>query len=1029
MKKWWLIVLVFFACGYVTPLYANLPCEDGCEDECDCDDEKEEETENENDGGPGNDSPQSGSGGAKRGSVSIWVNWGGPANENIKGQYRLSIYAKKPTPMIYTPQIIQYRNLLLDRVNISEINQLYKQEIRGDRYASEGTIYSDGKVVRILSDGGGQEKIMTSLASDVTHLIKILAADREMMTFQFKDGSAVGTMIGETATMNYRLVMVDGSGNPTTTNPVYYDRYLGYGNFLRYSVETGNVVSYHTATGRIITPDAPTVGVEPIYEEDGTIRQVWSLGDGLADIVVTETAISYEIRCYSPDKVGAKVDGLYTVTGAPHTVWRIENPTPGTNTNVKVTKIVNGVAEVSLFEYSHNAEGWLFRKPGDLAIESETTSWDYSQTVKVVTTIEKTPEGQVASKVARTYQKYPFGDRIVNVSVDPDGVNLRTQTTYYTDSADSGSYGRKKTESFSDGNWVSYEYDNQGRKIATITPWKNAVFNSPATQARTEYFSYIPHDSRDIVESDDIRPRTEEIKILGITTSKTYHAYFFDGDEYVEIEERCVNSSAAYGDSSNLRIERRYYPKGDCSSPSAGRIHTIKYPDGTMDTYTYEYGTWTPNSDPAQSAFVAGTGVAVKVNITHGTVDAPQGIPNKTIRDSEVFDSRGCKVYWTQAVFTNNGYETYAWGANSFDESRRLISELESNNELTEYTWNCCNIASKILPDGTQYTYVYDSLNRLVSKTKIGVGEQPDLVINYTYDAANRKIAETITGGELSLNASWEYNLAGQLIKSINYQGLSNIYTYIQGDNQSSNPHGETVTLLLPDNSTVITETYCDGSIANISGSSQVAKYFDKGVNNDGSIWNKVNYAGGDSPRWDKQTSNLLGLPSRHEKSGYNGTVITDFFYNDKSQLIKETQTGKGTQLYIYNDIGNLYRTGIDIDNNGVLDISSNEPIIEQESYIDGVWEQQDIKVYGVHESATPTLIATYKRRLSGWGNNLVQELQSIDVWGNVKTTKQELDRANKTVTFSVLEPSSTVANQIIFINGLNPLCAIRTTW
>lgn len=196
--------------------------------------------------------------------------------------------------------------------------------------------------------------------------------------------------------------------SPRLPIPVYYDRYLGQGNFLRYSAETGNVVSYHTAMGRVITPNALTVGIEPIYEADGTVRQVWSLGDGLADIVVTEAAVSYEIRCYSPDKVGAKVDGLYTVTGEPHTVWRIENPNPGTNTKIKVTKTVNGVAEVSLFEYSHNAEGWLLRKPGDLAIESQSTSWDYSQTVKVITTVDKTPGGQVASKVARTYQKYAF---------------------------------------------------------------------------------------------------------------------------------------------------------------------------------------------------------------------------------------------------------------------------------------------------------------------------------------------------------------------------------------------------------------------------------------------------------------------------------------------------------------------------------------------------------------------------------------------------------------------------------------------
>lgn len=62
------------------------------------------------------------------------------------------------------------------------------------------------------------------------------------------------------------------------------------------------------------------------------------MSDGLADVVVTEAPVSYEIRFYTPNQVGGKVDGLYTVTGNPDCVWRIENPAPGSNSRVKVTK-------------------------------------------------------------------------------------------------------------------------------------------------------------------------------------------------------------------------------------------------------------------------------------------------------------------------------------------------------------------------------------------------------------------------------------------------------------------------------------------------------------------------------------------------------------------------------------------------------------------------------------------------------------------------------------------------------------------
>ena len=1019
MKKLSVLVMLLIACGMMLPSLANLPTEDGCDDKCECEEDNGQEGGGDNDGSPGNTGNSGSTGGADVDSVSIWVNWGAPANENIVGNYRFSIYTKKPTPMIYSPQIIQYRNLLLDRISISEINQQYKQDIRGDKYASVETGYNDEKVVAVISNGGGQEKLMNSLPSNVTHQIRIFTADREMMTFQFKTGSSVGTMVGETSTMNNFLKMVNANGEPTTTNPVYYDRYLGQGNFLRYSAETGNVVSYHTAMGRVITPNAPTVGIEPIYEADGTVRQVWSLGDGLADIVVTEAAVSYEIRCYSPDKVGAKVDGLYTVTGTPHTVWRIENPNPGTNTKIKVTKTVNGVSEISLFEYSHNAEGWLLKKPGDLAIESQSTTWDYSQTVKVITTVEKTPEGQIASKVARTYQKYAFGDRVVNVSVDPDGANLRTTTTYYTDSGNHGSYGRKKTESFSDGNWASYQYDAQGREIVKISPWKNATFDSPAAQAKAEYKSFSPHDSRDIVENDDIRPRTEETRILGITTSKTYHAYYFDGNEYVEIEERCVNGSAEYGDATNLRTERRYYPKGDCSSPSAGRIHTIKYPNGTMDTYTYEYGTWTPNNDSAQSIFTAGVGGAVRVKITHGTVDSPEGIANKTLQDSIVYDDRGCRVYLTQAIYTANGYETFSWTANTFDELRRQLSEQKSNNELTEYTWNCCNKTSETLPDGTQYTYVYDALNRLISKTKVGIGDQPDLVTTYTYDAANRKKSETISGGELSTNASWEYDIAGRLVKSTNHQGLITTYSYVSGTNTGNNRKGQTVTITRPGGFTTINATYCTGQVASQTGTAQVARYFDYGVNVDGSIWNKSNIGGVDSLRWERTTIGLLNNKLLEEKSGYGGTIEYEFFYNTKNQLVKTTATGESAMLYEYDDLGNLVRSGQDADSSGTLELASADRIIDIELFSDKEWDTLTTKVYAVAGSAEPTRISTLKSRLSGWRADVISEERQIDVFGNEIIKTRSIDRAAKMVTDTCVYSDSTIAELNISVNGL----------
>ena len=438
-----------------------------------------------------------------------------------------------------------------------------------------------------------------------------------------------------------------------------------------------------------------------------------------------------------------------------------------------------------------------------------------------------------------------------------------------------------------------------------------------------------------------------------------------------------------------------------------------------MDTYTYEYGTWTPNSDPAQSIFTAGSGIAVRVKITHGTVDSPAGIANKTLQDSTVYDSRGCRVYLTQAVYTADGYETFAWTANTFDELRRRISERKSNNELTEYTWNCCQKTSETLPDGTQYTYVYDDLKRLISKTKVGIGNQPDLVTTYQYDAANRKISETIIGGELSTMATWEYNLAGQLEEETNHQGLITTYAYVQGVNSGSNCKGKTTTITNPGGFTTIEQTYCSGQLSAMTGTAQVSEYYDIGVNEDGSLWNKTYIGGANSLRWIKKTTNPLYALILFEKSGFNGTIRQEFFYNSKKQLIKMTKTGVAATLYEYDSLGSLIRKGLDIDKNGVLDIVGNDRVLDFERNINATWDTKITKIYGENGSATATVNSVQKQRMGGWTNNLTQEIQEIDIHGNTIIMTQEINRLAKKQTINILYPNSNITEQTIIVNGV----------
>jgi len=202
--------------------------------------------------------------------------------------------------------------------------------------------------------------------------------------------------------------------------------------------------------------------------------------------------------------VGGKTGGFYAVTGSPHTVWRIENPNPGQINQVRVTKTVGGVSETSLYEYSYTQDAWSLISPDGLEVISQSQTRDYSRTVFTISEVIKSASGQVAEKSSRVMKKYDFGDRELSRTLDPEGANLRTLSTYYTDVNQPGSYGRVATRSYPTGDWIVYRYDEMGRLSQETQPWLNASFNSEPAKARATYYSYEPLDERDVVRVDDI---------------------------------------------------------------------------------------------------------------------------------------------------------------------------------------------------------------------------------------------------------------------------------------------------------------------------------------------------------------------------------------------------------------------------------------------------------------------------------------------------------------------------------------------
>lgn len=996
-------------------LLANLPYDcstcSGTEEECNCNEE-----EAPLDGEEAVDGARCcGSEGASFGSLKLSVPFGRPLHEELNLQSQFSLYAVSSSPLVYTTQYLQYRNRLLDRILQTEVAPAHCGRILGADW--EDRLESLSVFGRVVTND--------TLTGNVTHLVRLLGARREPVVFQFMLGDSVGRPVGEKATLRLTLRMRDLSGNDTVSVPYYYDLCFGNGSFVRYAASDGRVVSCTSSTGRTVTP--AEVGLESIWDDSGIIRQVKSDRDGLADVVALKDSPGYEIRLYASSQINGKAGGLYTVTGVPHTVWRVSNPNAGKATHVHITRITADAEETTVYEYSSNSDGWMKTSPDSATVISSRTQTDMSRTLKSVTVTECTRTGTVASRTLNLVRKYSFGERIVSSTRDPDGARVRTVWEYYSEPGDAGNYGRKKTESLPDGGWTTWHYDAQGRVTAITTPWKNSAFGSVGTEARTVFYSYSPVDARDIAEVTDIRPRAEETRILGVITSKTYYAYYTDNGCRVEVKERCVRQNASYGDTDNLRTVKRWYPAGSGASfVTAGRLHTVLGEDGQMTTYAYERGNWTPGvDDTSPGVFAAVAGSSLRIIETLGTSAHPEGIPFRTLRLISVMDAAGNKVFTERQVYTGSGYVRLDWASYAYDFRNRLIRKYQSNGELTETTWNCCAKASETLPEGRTYLYEYDAQRRLVAKTLAGSGVQPDYVTEYTYDAAGNITATTASGGGLSLSSSSIYDQAGRQVMFISEAGLVTRRSYLTGVNAGNLRRGETITVTHPGGAQSINSYYCDGRVASVTGDAQVSQYYDYGVNADGTLWTLVRLGGGASPRWEKTTTDLLGRVRKTERPWSNEDIlVTENHYDNAGRLVRITQAGLADTLYEYDELGNIARIGQDANGNGALDLASSDRITETTSaYMQDVnnawWGRSTQSVYATIDADTPTTASVTEERLSGFADGVVSESRETDIHGNTTVATTTINRDAKTVTKESLLAESSVAEQHVTVNGL----------
>lgn len=733
----------------------------------------------------------------------------------------------------------------------------------------------------------------------------------------------------------------DNYNNIALTNIVCTD----VGTNFDSALYTTNMTSYHPYG----------VGLDVVLADD-LFRQI-KTPSGLTDIQASTNG--YVIRFYVAAQVGAKgVDGLYTFSGDPATSWSVAleservvvRQTQGSTTKATAYALVDGVLQT--------IDGYGQPDAQTVSCSRTTNVVDDVTTEVTLKTIQS--GSTVVSKTQTMARLYPWGRRVVQQVVDPDGAALTTQWLYYDDS-------RVKAVVYPDGYWEKYIYSaltgTESNTVIIISPVGNTTFSEDVDVLTAMGSGYR-------VLYSATRHGAYANGVTAITKYLNGHPYSVEQQTVVMLDDthqQITNDFVSVGQTTYREVvagETRLTMRAD-------GVATIYQKANDTNTLTLTETIWEGVPNEGRTAVTKGNKTVRVLNAA--------GQPVSEDRYALPGDS-------TQLLLSSATFDTP-------DALGRPQRTLYTDGTSTLTTYGCCGVESQRDRDGVWTFFGYDTFGRRSTETRAGV------TYSYVYDAAGRLLTTCkLNGGQSVLVSSNSYDSAGRLTATTDSLGHTTTYS------ETCAPNGTTRTTTYPDNSTRVEHYTLDRQLESVTGTAAHPMRYAYGFDaNSGCLSTKEIRIGANNSEgeWILTLTDALGQTRQviYPDGAFNLNV-----YDSSGHLSKSIDPDGVTTLYAYSDLGELETTAVDINGNGQIDWSGPDRVRRQ------------VAEYAMHDNSTVRRVTSYSHSQAGAQVESVQDT-AVDgraSWATVRGltshTQVTLSGSNQTVVVTSPDGSTTTS-------------------